>query len=95
MSFLYACRIEISFPTNGQAEQAMQVLQVDREPGDRVVKAFSLVKEEGEGDEELTVLRVDLKATEAKMLRVAASSFYDFLQVVVKTFQEFGDSSSS
>ena len=31
----------------------------------------------------------DLKATEAKMLRVAVSSFYDYLQVVIKTFQEF------
>lgn len=91
MSFPYACRIDVTFPTNEQAEQAMQVLQVDREPGDRVLKAFTLVKE---GDKDLTVLRVDLKATEAKMLRVAASSFYDFLQVVVKTFQEFGDSSS-
>ena len=31
----------------------------------------------------------ELRATETKMLRVAVSSFYDYLQVVLKTFQEF------
>lgn len=37
-----------------------------------------------------TTNQSDLKATEAKMLRVAVSTFYDYLQVVLKTMQEFG-----
>jgi Transcription factor Pcc1 len=85
MSHPLKCQIDIVFPTNQQAEQALQVLQVDREPGDRVEKTFSIVQ-----DNSTVVLRVDLRSNEPKMLRVAVSSFYDYLQVVLKTFQEFG-----
>ncbi|CAB9523156.1 Transcription factor Pcc1 [Seminavis robusta] len=88
MSHPYAARIDLTFPDNELAEKAIQVLQVDKEPGDRVVKAFSIVQEES-----VAVLRVELKATEAKMLRVAVSSFYDFVQVVLKTMQEFDPAS--
>jgi hypothetical protein len=38
----HACEVRVSFPTNLQAEQAMQVLQVDPEPTDRVSKSFRL-----------------------------------------------------
>ena len=42
----HSCEIEVIFPTNLQAEQALQILQVDREPTDRVSKSFHLVKKE-------------------------------------------------
>ena len=42
----HACEIEVTFLTNLQAEQALQILQVDREPTDRVSKSFHLVKKE-------------------------------------------------
>jgi len=56
---IYTCRIDIKFPTNLQAEQTMQVLQVDKEPGDRVIKTFSVVEvdDDGEGNKS-KVLRV-------------------------------------
>ena len=42
----HACEIEVTFPTDLQAEQALQILQVDKEPTDRVSKKFELVREE-------------------------------------------------
>ena len=45
---IHACEIEITFPTNLQAEQALQILQVDKEPTDRASKAFHLVKTKDE-----------------------------------------------
>jgi len=42
MSSLHACEIQVTFPTNRQAEQALQILQVDAEPTDRVSKSFRL-----------------------------------------------------
>ena len=39
-----ACEIEIAFPTNLQAEQALKVLQVDAEPTNRVTKSFRLLE---------------------------------------------------
>ena len=41
--YLYACQIDVRFPTAFQAETAMRVMQVDLEPGDRILKAFCLV----------------------------------------------------
>ena len=40
---IHTCEIELTFPTNLQAEQVLQVLQVDREPTDRVSKSFQLI----------------------------------------------------
>ena len=37
----YKCSIEIKFPTDLQAQHAMEVLSVDEEIGDRVTKAMS------------------------------------------------------
>ncbi|MGK3758557.1 MAG: hypothetical protein ACI8RD_010872 [Bacillariaceae sp.] len=50
---IHACEIEITFPTNLQAEQALQILQVDKEPTERASKSFHLVKtkEDEEGKE--------------------------------------------
>jgi hypothetical protein len=56
---VHACEVEVTFPTNLQAEQAVQVLQVDQEPTDRVAKSFQLVKRGGgNGDDEVTCLKV-------------------------------------
>ena len=38
----HSCEIEITFPTSLQAQQAIQVLQVDCEPTNRVTKSFRL-----------------------------------------------------
>ena len=45
---IHACEIEITFPTHLQAEQALQILQVDKEPTDRASKSFHLVKTKDE-----------------------------------------------
>jgi hypothetical protein len=39
----YTCEIDISLPTALCAEQARDVLQVDRELGDAVIKTFYLI----------------------------------------------------
>mmetsp|Transcript_9292 Transcript_9292/g.18509 ORF Transcript_9292/g.18509 Transcript_9292/m.18509 type:complete len:85 (-) Transcript_9292:666-920(-) len=48
----HSCEIEVTFPTDLQAEQALQILRVDQEPTDRVSKSFQLVqtKETDEDD---------------------------------------------
>mmetsp|Transcript_17672 Transcript_17672/g.40552 ORF Transcript_17672/g.40552 Transcript_17672/m.40552 type:complete len:128 (+) Transcript_17672:182-565(+) len=93
---IHACEIEVTFPTNLQADQALRILQVDREPTDRVSKSFRLIKpeesgEDGEkeGNEPIYKLQVRFESKELKMIRVAVSSFYDYLVVVLKTLQEF------
>jgi hypothetical protein len=47
MDYPYACEIDISFPTALIAEQTRDVMQVDKELGDRVTKTFSLIQPEG------------------------------------------------
>jgi len=44
-----------------------------------------------EDEDSRGVLRVNIQATEAKMLRVSISSFYDMLTVFLKCQQEFGE----
>ena len=38
----HACELEVTFSSAIQAEQAMQIMQVDQEPTDRVTKSFAL-----------------------------------------------------
>eukprot|EP00531_Pseudo-nitzschia_arenysensis_P016370 CAMPEP_0116136788 /NCGR_PEP_ID=MMETSP0329-20121206/11916_1 /TAXON_ID=697910 /ORGANISM="Pseudo-nitzschia arenysensis, Strain B593" /LENGTH=155 /DNA_ID=CAMNT_0003631689 /DNA_START=100 /DNA_END=568 /DNA_ORIENTATION=+ len=96
----HVCEIDVTFPTDIQAEQALQILQVDKEPTDRVSKTFELVREEGTIDSEaestdlICKLRVRFESKELKMVRVAVSSFYDYLAVVLKTLQEFDTTNS-
>jgi hypothetical protein len=52
----YACEIDIAFPTDLIAQQTRDVMQVDKEIGDRVTKTFSLVQPDG-GDK-ASVLRM-------------------------------------
>jgi hypothetical protein len=39
---MHACDVEITFPTALQAQQAIEILQVDHEPSNRVTKSFRL-----------------------------------------------------
>lgn len=43
---VHACAVQIDFPTDLQAQQALQILQVDVEPTDRVSKSFRIVNAE-------------------------------------------------
>jgi hypothetical protein len=99
-AFRHACEVEVTFPTNLQAQQALEILQVDQEPTDRVTKVFDIVcvtesqiaGNKNDNAEECVVtrrLKVRFESTELKMLRVSVSSFYDYLAVVLRTFQEF------
>ena len=60
----HICEIEVTFPTDRQAEQALQILQVDKEPTDRVSKSFELVTNEtsvdkgNEGKDTIYILKV-------------------------------------
>jgi hypothetical protein len=64
-SYPYRCQVDVSFPKPQQAEYAMKVLQVDREPGDRVVKSFSLVAPVGADEDKVTT-----SADETVVMRV-------------------------
>mmetsp|Transcript_55785 Transcript_55785/g.135180 ORF Transcript_55785/g.135180 Transcript_55785/m.135180 type:complete len:122 (-) Transcript_55785:191-556(-) len=99
---MHSCDVRVTFPTNRQAQYALQVLQVDKEPTDRVTKSMEVEMSDGikekstdstetyDGEEErIAVLKVHFESSELKMLRVSVSSFYDYLALVVKTFQEF------
>ena len=79
----YKCEIEIGFPNAAHAEMTMKVLSVDKEiSGDKVAKIFASKE---------NILHVKFEATEAKLLRVSVSSFYDMLEVALKCFNEFGN----
>mmetsp|Transcript_55786 Transcript_55786/g.135181 ORF Transcript_55786/g.135181 Transcript_55786/m.135181 type:complete len:129 (-) Transcript_55786:123-509(-) len=107
-SKMHSCDVRVTFPTNRQAQYALKVLQVDKEPTDRVTKSMEVEKmlddikqekttkdptvkndDDGEEEERIAVLKVHFESSELKMLRVSVSSFYDYLALVVKTFQEF------
>jgi len=42
----HSCEIKVTFSTNLQATQAMQILQVDREPTNRVSKSFRIEEDD-------------------------------------------------
>lgn len=42
----HACELEVVFRTASSAEHAVKVLQVDKEPTDRVTKSFQLKSNE-------------------------------------------------
>ncbi len=85
----YKCEIDIAFPSVLFCRYTRYVLSVDEEiSGDKVVKSFSIIT--GNDHSKVSILKVNIEATEAKFLRVAASSFYDMLTVIVKCYQEFG-----
>ena len=77
----YHCDITIALSTPEMAVNVQRILSVDRELGDRVVKTLSTHEAE---------LHVQFRATEARWLRVSVSSFYEYLLVCLKCYQEFG-----
>mmetsp|Transcript_13092 Transcript_13092/g.22261 ORF Transcript_13092/g.22261 Transcript_13092/m.22261 type:complete len:135 (-) Transcript_13092:63-467(-) len=85
----YKCQIDIALPSESCAMNVKSVLEVDQEIGDRVKKSFTLTPDSDHPSSN-RVLRVSFQATEAKMLRVAVSTFYDYLTVALKCLQEFG-----
>jgi hypothetical protein len=120
----HSCEVRIAFPTARHAEQTLQVMQVDKEVGDRVTKTLSI----DDGSAHILIVYVlfvsmvlfytvifihspvlrcfvnayclmricsfgsRFQSMELKMLRVSVSSFYDYLAVVLKCFQEFDSS---
>eukprot|EP00588_Corethron_pennatum_P015791 CAMPEP_0194282350 /NCGR_PEP_ID=MMETSP0169-20130528/22973_1 /TAXON_ID=218684 /ORGANISM="Corethron pennatum, Strain L29A3" /LENGTH=125 /DNA_ID=CAMNT_0039027641 /DNA_START=129 /DNA_END=506 /DNA_ORIENTATION=- len=99
----YTSRIEIAFPDVRAARTAAAALSVDEELSpERVSRWISVERRSGGGgvggtdaaadgddDDDGRVLLVRFEATEARMLRVAMSSFYDSLSVVLRCLQEF------
>jgi tRNA threonylcarbamoyladenosine modification (KEOPS) complex Pcc1 subunit len=79
---LYSCDIEIALRSSQQAADVKRILEVDREIGDRVMKSFH-------HDDDSVILSVSFKAVDAKSLRVAVSSFYEYLVVCLKCYHEF------
>mmetsp|Transcript_1016 Transcript_1016/g.1641 ORF Transcript_1016/g.1641 Transcript_1016/m.1641 type:complete len:88 (+) Transcript_1016:164-427(+) len=81
--FRYRCEIDVPFPSEKLANDAKKVLEVDQvlQPD----KSTRVIRIEGR------VVKVTLGATEPKMLRAMANSFYDVATVVVRTMQEFAE----
>eukprot|EP00543_Licmophora_paradoxa_P002810 CAMPEP_0202447408 /NCGR_PEP_ID=MMETSP1360-20130828/6176_1 /ASSEMBLY_ACC=CAM_ASM_000848 /TAXON_ID=515479 /ORGANISM="Licmophora paradoxa, Strain CCMP2313" /LENGTH=84 /DNA_ID=CAMNT_0049064493 /DNA_START=87 /DNA_END=341 /DNA_ORIENTATION=+ len=79
-TFPYKCDLEIGCPTEEYSEKIKRVMEVDQELGDRVIRTYQL---------DGRIMKVSFQATEAKMLRVSVSTFYDYLNVALKCIQEF------
>ena len=84
-AYPYRCEITVHLPTAEMAADVQRILSVDREIGDRVVKELQLAEEDA-------AVHVSFRATEARLLRVSVSSFYEYLIVCLKCYQEFGSS---
>ena len=54
----YKAQVEVTFPTPTQAKHAMDVLSVDGELGDKVVKTFAIIPSTEEGGESGVIMRV-------------------------------------
>lgn len=54
----YKAQVEVTFPTPTQAKHAMDVLSVDGELGDKVVKTFTIAPSTGKADERGVIMRV-------------------------------------
>ena len=90
----YKCTIRLALPSSQCAQHLRDVMSVDREISNKVVKTISVAspEEDVEGEEpsEARVLRIHFEATDAKMLRVSVSTTYDMINVALKCFAEFG-----
>ncbi|KAL3773127.1 hypothetical protein ACHAW5_008000 [Stephanodiscus triporus] len=101
----YKCTARIALP-QPYAEHLKDVISVDREISDKVVKSFSILghdgndddndrgvvgdDDDGSGNDTMRVLQIIFEATDAKMLRVSISTTYDMINVALRCFQEFG-----
>ena len=54
----YKAQVEVTFPTPTQAKHAMDVLSVDGELGDKVIKTFAIVPSAESGDGSGVIMRV-------------------------------------
>jgi len=101
----YICKIDIAFPSEEVSRWAKDVFSVDKEIGLGVEVLYDIIKVDDDSDIELSegyegvgrpreqrVLRVSIRANDAKSLRVSASSFYDMLNVFCRCHQEFSKS---
>ncbi|XP_052808292.1 EKC/KEOPS complex subunit LAGE3-like [Mya arenaria] len=82
MTELLSLDLQVPFNTAREAEIAYGTLSVDAEPKRGGTKKIMVVKG--------SMLTVNFKATEARTLRVAVNSFFDHLNLVVKTIEQFG-----
>ena len=81
----YSCTLRVAFPTEKQARVCKECMEVDEELTDKSAK---VLRTEG------STLVVDFYAADLKMLRIATSSFFDMVQVSVKTLLEFDKESA-
>lgn len=98
----YCCNVEIDFGSSSGggatrknwAVDLQKILSVDEEVGVRIIKTMHVVDVCETSDRNATTLLVvQFRATELKMLRVAVSSFAEYLQVALKCYYEFDSSS--
>ncbi|XP_022307097.1 EKC/KEOPS complex subunit LAGE3-like isoform X2 [Crassostrea virginica] len=72
----------IPFPSEKEAQIAYGTLSVDAEPKRGGVKKELKVKG--------NVLNVHFESLEARMIRVGVNSFFDHLNLVIETMEQFG-----
>ncbi|OAD61897.1 L antigen family member 3 [Eufriesea mexicana] len=74
--------LSIPFPSSREAEIVYQVLRVDKEPSrGSITKNLTL---------DNNLLKVVISGTEVRKIRVALTSFFDSLILVIETMQLFG-----
>lgn len=74
--------MRVPFTTSREAEIACRTLSVDPEPKRGGCKKSLTVQD--------TVLHVHFDAKDTRSLRVGTNSFFDHLNLVVKTIEQFG-----
>jgi len=76
--------VDLTFPTAAGAAMVAEAVGVDEElQPDKIHRAVMATGNKLTGH---------FKATEARLLRVSLSSFYDMVSVCLRTLQEFDDS---
>ncbi|CAM9229682.1 unnamed protein product [Sphacelaria rigidula] len=81
MSFPYHCQVVVAYPSEKLATIACSTLNVDEEIQPERIKRS--IRVEGSS------LLASFEASEARVLRVVLSSFYDMSLVISRTFLEF------
>ncbi|KAI8950485.1 transcription factor Pcc1-domain-containing protein [Xylaria longipes] len=91
-AFPCSLTIEAPFPTSRLASTALQALQVDKELSPLVSRTFALApSEDAIANSEISVLRVEYKATTNRMLRVAVNSFMESLSLIIEIMGELDE----
>lgn len=79
------CRLAVSLPNLQMAQELQAILEVDAEISPNTSKHFEVVAT----NDGLPQLVVTIRAPHLKGLRVAVSSFFEYIQVALKCYQEF------